>query len=144
MPYVTSCRRRSVRPRGSDEMYYITLPPEVPVTVAHQLTRVARWKNRNPEHPLTYRTRDGRTELHHYFEPGCDYNIGLSYGLQHDPILDLLYVGSDQMYFWWRYGSKEDITIPDDVPRKDWASWQVSEPQIRIGGISDVILRIVE
>ena len=145
----TACRAYSLRRQlgDSDEEYYLTLQPGVPVTISHPIRGLQGWDDGIGNETFVYRCGDLRGQCFaRYFEPGHKYRIGLAY--RPGPSLDsegkwkrTIERGPYQLILWWRYGIKEEVLEPKDTPSyKAQRGW--SENTIRFSGIPDVELAI--
>jgi hypothetical protein len=118
----------------SDEKYFLTLLPEVPVKITYPFTPVGWWNRRDPSKGMTFspRATDFKgEEFRRYFEPGHKYQFGIAYKQGRQGAL------------WWRYGTKEEVLAPRGAP---WAGTALgwSERRITFGNIPDVELMIEE
>ena len=125
----------------SDERHFLTLLPEIPVKITYLFMPVGRWNRRDPSEGLTFSPQalDFRgEEFRKYFEPGHKYRFGIAYkqGIEGS-------LGPVQGALWWRYGTKEEVLAPREVPSAGTAlGW--SERRITFGNIPDVELMVEE
>ena len=130
---------------GRDESYYLTLSPDVPVTVSSSV-RATGWYEREPGTEIVKPrgSHYGGEEFRRYLEPGHTYTIGLKYrpGAGNGDC-GIPEPSDDQLVLWWRYGTKEEVLEPPDAPfavtEQGW-----SENKIRFKNIPEVQLHIEE
>ena len=128
----------------SDRDHFLTLYPNVPVTVSYPF-HCSGWNKRQLGFEnYTPRGPEFRGEVfRQHFEPGHRYQVGVAYRPGEYIPGQLQERGPDQMVLWWRYGTKEDVLEPKEAPmHKGRLGW--SEHKIRIRGIPDLELAIEE
>ena len=136
---------------GADEKRFMTLLPNVPVTISHVVHGLSGWYDGlGYESFVSRSTRDWAGEVFdRYFEPGNKYWIGVAYRQRLTSVDDWMRgrerprPGPDQMTFWWRYGTKEQVLEPPRTPLHE-AKIGWSENKFRISGIPDVELAVEE
>lgn len=146
------CRTAFRRRLGtSDERHFMTLIPEIPVTVSYRLA-CAGWHDRDPRFPLRRERPEPEFKgeiWSRYFESGHRYSLNLAYPRRRmltsefRPGLGPIPPEKDQMVLWWRTGTKEEVLEPEDSPNA--ASLGKSQmPQIRVRGVAAVDFRVEE